>query len=98
MAQLQRNDIRKLAELSALTLSDAEVDTLLADLQNLVSYVDQLNTVALTEKAEEVKNENVFREDIASRTDSEPLLSQAPERLQDYFVVPKIVDQTKDAQ
>ena len=98
MAQLNLSDIRKLAELSALKLSDAEAETLLSDLQNLVSYVDQLNNVALTGKAEEYKNENITRQDIAIKPESEPLLAQAPERFQDYFVVPKIVDQTKDAQ
>ncbi|MDQ5890622.1 MAG: aspartyl-tRNA(Asn)/glutamyl-tRNA(Gln) amidotransferase subunit [Candidatus Dependentiae bacterium] len=98
MAKLQRTDIIKLAELSALQLSDTEVDRLLTDLQNLVSYVDQLNEVALNELQPSVKNQNIFRDDVAIPTSSEPLLAQAPERFQDYFVVPKVIDSTKDAQ
>ncbi len=98
MAQLQRNDIIKLAELSALKLSQTEVDSLLTDLQNLISYVDQLNTAALGIEQEPLKNSNVFRDDVPEASFYQPLLAQAPERTEDYFVVPKIVDQTKDAQ
>jgi len=98
MAQLTRTDIIKLAELSALRLSEDEITTLLSDLQNIISYVDQLNTVVLHGQLQESKSENIVRADKSIPQESEPLLMQAPERFQDYFVVPKIVDQTKDAQ
>ncbi|MDQ5941141.1 MAG: aspartyl-tRNA(Asn)/glutamyl-tRNA(Gln) amidotransferase subunit [Candidatus Dependentiae bacterium] len=98
MAKLQRNDILKLAELSALSLSNTEADALLTDLQNIISYVGQLNEVELNTHQTAVKNQNVFREDVAHSTDSTPLLAQAPDRFDDYFVVPKVVDSSKDAQ
>ncbi len=98
MAKLQRSDILKLAELSALSLSNTEADALLTDLQNIISYVDQLNEVALDTHQTAVKNQNIFREDVAHATDSTPLLAQAPDRFDDYFVVPKVVDSSKDAQ
>jgi len=98
MAKLERADILKLAELSALTLSEKEAAALLIDLQNIISYVDQLNEVALNHHQPSPKNTNIFREDVARVTDSTPLLAQAPDRFEDYFVVPKIVDSSKDAQ
>lgn len=98
MAKLERTDILKLAELSALTLSEKEIDTLLSDLQNIISYVDQLGEVVLNNNQPSTKNQNIFREDQAQTTDSAPLLAQAPERFGDYFVVPKIVDSSKDAE
>ncbi len=97
MAQLHKDDIIKLAELSALKLSEAEVAALLTDLQNLISYVDELNTVSLTAHSAHTRNHNVFREDTACHQDSHPLLAQAPDQFETYFVVPKVVDSTKDA-
>jgi aspartyl-tRNA(Asn)/glutamyl-tRNA(Gln) amidotransferase subunit C len=97
MAQLKKEDILKLADLSAVKLSDAEVDLLLHDLQNLISYVDELNTVQLSAYQHTGKNTNVFRDDEVITQNSAPLLAQAPESFDTYFVVPKVVDSTKDA-
>jgi len=98
MAQLQRADILKLAHLSSLRLSDTEADALLSDLQNIISYVDQLNSVTLEQESSARKNHNVFREDVAQSTDSTPLIAQAPDRDGNYFVVPQVIDSSKDAQ
>ncbi len=38
------------------------------------------------------KNMNVFREDVVSKTDATPIISQAPEHEAHYFVVPTILD------
>lgn len=97
MAQLKKEDILKLADLSAVKLSDAEADSLLYDLQNLISYVDELNTVQLSAYQHTSKNSNVFRDDEVITQNSAPLLAQSPESFDTYFVVPKVVDSTKDA-
>ena len=98
MTLLRTADVLKLAELSSLKLSPQEAEALLIDLQNIISYVDQLNTVALTPQTEPVKNCNVFRQDMVQQQSSAPLMAQAPEREDTYFVVPKVVDSSKDAQ
>jgi aspartyl/glutamyl-tRNA(Asn/Gln) amidotransferase C subunit len=98
MTKLQKSDIFKLAELSALTLSDSEAESLLIDLQNIISYVDQINTVALTEYHKHSQSTNHTRPDFATPYAGANLVAQAPEHSDSYFIVPKIVDSSKDAQ
>jgi len=95
MAQLQRSDIMKLAELSCLKLSDQEIDTLLTDLQKLISYVDQLSDAHATAQAPTHKATNVMRPDHIEPFPADVVLAQAPERFEHYFVVPKVLDTTK---
>ena len=98
MTHLQKADIIRLAELSSLTFSDKETDALLIDLQNILQYVDQLNGITLTEQPAPVSNSNVFRADAARTEPCLNLITQAPEHQETYFVVPKVVDSSKDAQ
>jgi aspartyl/glutamyl-tRNA(Asn/Gln) amidotransferase C subunit len=98
MTKLQKSDIFKLAELSAVTLSDVEAESLLTDLQNIISYVDQLNTVALAEHHDTARNTNRTRPDCATPYVGSNLVEQAADHTDSYFIVPKIVDSSKDAQ
>jgi aspartyl/glutamyl-tRNA(Asn/Gln) amidotransferase C subunit len=98
MTKLQKSDIFKLAELSAVTLSDSEAEALLTDLQNIISYVDQLSTVDLAEHHETTRNTNRTRPDTAVLYTDNNLVTQAAEHKDSYFIVPKIVDSSKDAQ
>jgi len=84
--------------LSSLTLSDSEAESLLTDLQNIISYVDQLNTVALTEHHKHSQSTNNTRPDCAVPYAGASLIAQAAEHSDSYFIVPKIVDSSKDAQ
>ena len=95
MAKLERSELLKLAEMTSLKLTDAEVDSLRADLNSLLSYTDQLNTVDLGAKQQTHRNTNVFRDDVAT-PEVHDLLSNAPEKEESYFVVPQIVDDSKE--
>lgn len=91
MAKLSRSEIINLAEISALKLSDTEIDNLLADIQTLIDYTDELSNVALGEECKAVRPVNVLRDDVARTSVENSPLEQAPQRTQDYFVVPKII-------
>lgn len=51
MARLSKNDVLKLARLARLELSSAEVDEYLAELNQILAYVEQLQSVDTKELA-----------------------------------------------
>lgn len=97
MAKLHRDELQKFIELTSLKLNDAEQTALLNDLEQLLAYTDELQTVSLDGTMQPCVNSNQFREDVVVQQSSTPVLEQAPEREESYFVVPKIVDQDKEA-
>ena len=94
MSKFSTKDVLKLAELSSLKLEDNEVEELAEKLAQTIAYTAELDTFQAKEEHEAVKTINVFREDKARPQDSAPILAQAPQTEETYFVVPKILDQS----
>ena len=93
MINFDKEELFKLAELSALKLNDKEADVLVEQIKILLDYTQELDKVKLSEETAPTKNVNVFREDIAVKKDSSAILSQAPQVKDNYFVVPRILKQ-----
>ena len=93
MATFNNEELTYLAHLSALKLEENEMAPLVEQINSILSYVDQLQNVPLTQKAEPVRNVNIFRDDVAIPTDPAAVLAQAPVLDETYFVVPKILDE-----
>lgn len=93
MTDLSKEELLKLAELSALTLNENEIEILREQLAKTIAYTEELDQFSTTIEHEAIKNINVFREDKAKPKDSALLLAQAPQTAETYFVVPKILDQ-----
>ena len=95
MAKISSSDVRKVAHLARLELPEDQIETYTAQLEEILSYVDQLQeidtqNVPPTTRAVEVVN--AMREDFVEVTCSrEDILSQAPHREEDFFRVPKII-------
>ncbi len=95
MSNINSEDVRKVAKLARLDLSDEQIETLTPQLEEILSYVAQLEEVDTknippTTRAVEVIN--MTREDSVQATDvREELLDLAPQREGDYFRVPKIL-------
>lgn len=94
--ELSREDVRKVADLSRLKLTDGELDGLANDLRAIIGYVQVLNEVETTGIAplvHAVELSNVFRSDELRQSLSRPdALSNAPKTDGDYFLVPAIID------
>jgi aspartyl-tRNA(Asn)/glutamyl-tRNA(Gln) amidotransferase subunit C len=94
--KIRRQDVRHVAELARLELSEAEEEKLLADLGAILGYVetlDELDTsdVAPTAQVHEVAG--AFRDDVVRNgPDTEALLANAPDSWQGFFRVPKIIE------
>ena len=88
-------DVRYVAKLARIALTDEEVDRFGAQLGDLLTHVDalaQLDTNAVPATAQVVESRNVLRDDaLTPCLDRETVLSQAPQRQGGFFRVPRII-------
>ena len=88
-------DIRYVAKLARIELTDEEVVTFGAQLGDLLGHVNvlsELDTASVAATAQVVESRNVEREDIAGPClDREAVLSMAPQRQGAFFRVPRII-------
>ena len=95
MTTISTSDIQHLASLSSLALADDEVDGLRQDLENIISYIEQLSKLdtAGVEPTYQVTGlANVWREDeVQSGVSREALLNLAPEKQNSQVKVPQVL-------
>ena len=94
--KIDKNTILKIAKLSRIKIEDNEVEELSSELSLIVDWVEQLNEVN-TENIKPLSNVSMaklpLREDIENKKDnSDNILSNAPDKLENYFAVPKVVE------
>ena len=94
--KIDKNTTLKIAKLSRIKIEDDEVDELSSQLSSIVDWVEQLNEVD-TENVEPLSNVSMsklpLRKDIVSiENNSKEVLSNAPDKLENYFAVPKVVE------
>jgi aspartyl-tRNA(Asn)/glutamyl-tRNA(Gln) amidotransferase subunit C len=96
MTQISTDEVRSLAQLSSLALSDDEVNDLKQDISTILAYVEQLDELDTSgvEPTYQVTNlENVWREDevLADEVTREQLLALAADTKNDQVKVPKVL-------
>ena len=94
--EIKREDILHLADLSNFSLSEQEVESLGADLKNIIKYISQLNELDVSgvEPTYQVfEMENVWRSDEILPQDAsrEELLALAPASQENQIKVPKVL-------
>jgi aspartyl-tRNA(Asn)/glutamyl-tRNA(Gln) amidotransferase subunit C len=93
---LTADDVRKVAHLARLELSDAEVETMTRQLAAIVEYVDQLRQVptdGVEPLAHALDVHNVFRADEpAPSLPVDEALANAPQRKGEFYRVPAVLD------
>ena len=94
--ELSRDDVRKVAELARLKVSDSELDLLANDLRSMIGYVQvlsEVDTTGIAPMVHALELQNVLREDLLvpslPRADA---LSNAPKTDGKFFLVPPIID------
>lgn len=92
MALLSHDDIKKLARISRLELKDEEVAAFAQHIDAVLAYAVRVKDAAGTVGVARNKQVNVVREDVVVRTDPETILAQAPQREENFFVVPTIIE------
>ena len=90
------DQVRWVAQLARLDLTDDELTTFTRDLAAIVDYVDQLqavNTQGVEPLAHAVELSNVFRADEpAPSLTVDQALANAPQRKGDFYAVPAVLD------
>lgn len=88
-------DIRYVAKLARIALTDDEVARFGDQLGNLLEHVNvlsELDTASVPATAQVVESRNVEREDVVGAClDRETVLSMAPQRQGAFFRVPRII-------
>ena len=94
--KIDKNTTIKIAKLSRIKVEDSELDDLSLQLSAIVDWVELLNEVD-TDNIEPLSNISMaklpMRKDIENVEDkSKDILSNAPDKLENYFAVPKVVE------
>ena len=93
MPHFSKKELLNIAKLSAIELKQQEIDLFKKQLNEILTYIAQLNRIETGAEAEPIKNINMLREDIPQKSNyAQDIINQAPEREGNYFVVPKIID------
>ncbi|MDB5238566.1 MAG: glutamyl-tRNA(Gln) and/or aspartyl-tRNA(Asn) amidotransferase subunit [Candidatus Kaiserbacteria bacterium] len=87
-------DIRALAKLARLDITDEEVVTLEKELPSILGFVDTIQKADISNEIVQPEVRNVMRDDtdgIESGIHTEILLNAAPERTGDYVAVKQVI-------
>lgn len=91
----EKIDVRYVAKLARIALTDDEVERFGAQLGDLLEHVQalgELDAAAVPATAQVVESRNVQRADTVRPTlDRETVLAQAPQRQGPFFRVPRII-------
>jgi aspartyl-tRNA(Asn)/glutamyl-tRNA(Gln) amidotransferase subunit C len=94
--KIDQNQVRKVAKLSRLDLTEDEVQEFTGQLSAILGYVEKMNeldTTGVEPLAHCLTVSNVLREDSAKESlGTEKVLANAPQRDDEFFKVPKILD------
>ena len=96
MEKISKEQVRHVALLSRIEMSDEEVEVFQSQLENILEYMDKLDELD-TEGIEPMMHvldlTNVYREDVVRESLSrEDAMRNAPKSDGEYFLVPRILD------
>ena|ERR1043166_881826 len=91
---LSADEVRKVAELARLEMSDTDVETMTRQLSAIIDHINELqqvDTAGIEPMAHALDLHDVFREDEASPSlSSDGALANAPVRKDDFYRVPPV--------
>lgn len=93
--KISREEVRHVAQLARLELSEMEEVRMTEQMNSILSYMDKLNeldTSNIPSTTHAIQLENVFREDLVSSSiERDRALANAPQTDGTLFIVPKII-------
>jgi len=94
--KIDETQVRKVAKLSRLELSDNEIEQFSGELSSIIEYIEKLNELDVDDVeplAHCLPIHNVFRKDVVKPSlDNASALENAPDKHDGYFKVPKVLD------
>jgi aspartyl-tRNA(Asn)/glutamyl-tRNA(Gln) amidotransferase subunit C len=96
MARIDREEVKRVASLARLSVSDEEADRLAAELDSFLGYIEtlrELDTSDIEPTSHPIPLPTPMREDRAEAPiDPELAIANAPEATEFAFLVPKVID------
>ena len=93
--EISKEEILHIAKLADLKLNENEIDKYILNLQDILNFANVVNNAPIYGLGETIgatENYNVFRKDeIKVFKDNEDLLSNAPEKEENMFRIPKVI-------
>lgn len=93
---VDEKQVRHVARLARLALSDAEIATMVPELNNILNWVEQLaevDTSGVEPLTAVIDNELRLRDDVVNDGDvREAVLKNAPDAQHGFFAVPKVIE------
>ncbi len=93
--KITNEEVKHVAKLSRLELSEGEVERMTQQLDTILSYVaklDEVDTTGVEPTTHTQQVVNVFRDDVVvTSLKRDDALANAPEDNQESFVVPKVI-------
>ena len=88
---------KRIAHLAKIELNDREIEEYSKDLSNILTWMDELKKVDVTgiDPVTSVNDNKLFeREDLQfeDKVEKEEILLNAPDKNEDYFIVPKVIE------
>lgn len=99
--KIDTNQVKKVAKLSRLDLTESEIEEFTGQLGAILGYVEKMNELD-TKDVEPLAHclpvSNVFRDDsVKESLGTEKALANAPKKDEMFFIVPKILDDSSGA-
>lgn len=93
---ISREELLKLAALARLQLDEAEIERFQKDIAEMLAYVktlEEIDTSGIEPQLQALISGNVLREDVVQPSlPVDEALKNAPDRIDNYLKVPKVVD------
>jgi len=97
MPEISEQEVRHVADLGKLALSDQEIQRLGRELNRILEYFQQLqelDTDQVPSTSHAIQMENVYRSDqVTASLGVEEAVSNAPDRADEFFRVPRIIEE-----
>lgn len=94
--KITKKDVEHIALLSRLKFTEDEKETFVKQLSDILTHIEKLNEVdtkAIEPTSHVIKMQNIMRDDIVSVSlPIEKALANAPDRTEEFFRVPKIIE------
>jgi len=93
---ISREDVLHVARLARLELSEPELEKMREQLNSILTYIDrlkELDVAGVEPTSHAVPTVNVMRDDVVVPSfPREEMLANAPDRVGDFFRVPRIIE------
>lgn len=93
---VDKSTVKKIARLARISVSDAQTETLAAELSHILNWIEELNgvdTSGIAPLASVTGHSPPLRADVVTQGHiADQILANAPDQASGFFVVPKVVE------